>query len=170
MYAFMCRYLHSHQIIHRDMKLTNVLISGSGHAIVTDFGLATSSPQAHTFCGTPQYLAPEVLEHRTYTNAVDWWCYGVVLYSLLTSKLPFNSQGQGLGGTMYRNILGVEPEFDHEHLTLNATSLLQGLMEKNPAQRLGVEQIIGHPFFKSVDWQAMENLEVPSPYKPSQSL
>jgi serine/threonine protein kinase len=163
--ALALRYLHSQNIIHRDLKTSNVLINGSGHAILSDFGIAVSSNEARTFCGTPHYLAPEVLAHRSYTKAVDWWCYGVALYHMLTGTLPFISQGENSGATVYRNILNDDPEYPSS-LSEAAIGLLKGLLEKDPAHRYGFDALPPQSFFDGVDWEAAIKLKIPCPYLP----
>jgi len=164
--ALALQYLHSKNIIHRDLKLCNVLINGAGHAILTDFGIATSSSEAHTFCGTPHYLAPEVLNHQPYTKAVDWWCYGVTVYQMLTGTLPFVSQGLGTEATVYRTILNDDPNFQINSLSPAAITLLKGLLEKEPWRRTAFDTLRREPFFEAVDWAAAEGQKIPCPYIP----
>eukprot|EP00667_Euglena_gracilis_P001080 EG_transcript_1080 len=164
--ALALKYLHSQNIIHRDLKASNVLITGSGHAILSDFGIASCCREATTFCGTPDYLAPEVVSHRTYTAAVDWWCYGVALYHMLSGVMPFASQGTNSGGTIYRNILSDEPDYPSDVLSAAAISVLKGLLQKDPAQRFGFDQLGAEPFFADVDWDAALQMKIPCPYLP----
>jgi hypothetical protein len=166
--ALALKYLHSQNIIHRDLKTSNVLINGSGHAILSDFGIAfdSSSSEARTFCGTPHYLAPEVLAHRTYTKAVDWWCYGVALYHMLTGGLPFvSSPGENSGATVYRKVLSDEPSYP-SGLSAAAAALIKALLQKDPAQRCGFDALPPQPFFEGVDWEAALRLKIPCPYMP----
>eukprot|EP00668_Euglena_longa_P008178 GGOE01009843.1.p1 GENE.GGOE01009843.1~~GGOE01009843.1.p1 ORF type:complete len:801 (-),score=230.36 GGOE01009843.1:554-2677(-) len=164
--ALALKYLHSQNVIHRDLKTSNVLINGSGHAILSDFGIAVGCLEAQTFCGTPDYLAPEVVAHRTYTAAVDWWCYGVALYHMLVGKLPFMSEGTNAGGTIYRNILSDDPDYSSAALTPDATSLLKGLLQKDPDRRFSFEQLVAEPFFEAVDWAAALRMKLPCPSFP----
>eukprot|EP00667_Euglena_gracilis_P001774 EG_transcript_1773 len=159
-------YLHSRNIIHRDLKPTNVLLTADGHAVVTDFGIATSSAEAQTFCGTLHYIAPEVLSRRVYTKAVDWWCMGVLLYQMLAGALPFLSNTGMTGSTVYRNILNEDPNFQTSALSPAAASLLKGLMEKDPDKRTSYERVMKHPFFSGVDWDAALKLKLPPPLLP----
>ncbi|CAI5647026.1 unnamed protein product [Oreochromis niloticus] len=130
-------YLHSLNIVYRDLKPENILLDSQGHVVLTDFGLCKEGvePEAttSTFCGTPEYLAPEILRKEPYDRTVDWWCLGAVLYEMLFSLPPFYSRDIG---EMYDGIL-------HKPLMLPAgkseaaCSLLMGLLQKDQHRRLG---------------------------------
>lgn len=85
-------YLHMHNIIYRDLKLDNIMLSADGHVKLTDFGLCKPKmswdSQTGTFCGTPEFIAPEILSEKSYTRAVDWWAFGVLLYELIMGQVP----------------------------------------------------------------------------------
>ncbi|KAK1806199.1 hypothetical protein P4O66_000086 [Electrophorus voltai] len=133
-------YLHSLNIVYRDLKPENILLDSQGHIVLTDFGLCkegiSQADTTTTFCGTPEYLAPEVLRKQPYDNTVDWWCLGSVLYEMLYGLPPFYSRDTH---EMYDNIL-------HKELTLrpgastSAWSILQALLEKDHTKRLGFKE------------------------------
>jgi len=161
-------YLHGASIIYRDLKPENLLLSADGHIIMTDFGiskegLATSDDRTGTFCGTPEYLAPEVLKQEKYTKAVDWWSLGTLMYEMLSGLPPFYSEEVQ---NMYYNIINTQLVMPKG--TSDVTqSLLAGFLEKNPAQRLSdPEKIKAHPFFKGIDWERLRRKEVEPPFKP----
>ncbi|KAJ7363704.1 Ribosomal protein S6 kinase alpha-2 [Desmophyllum pertusum] len=156
-------HLHKIGIIYRDLKPENILLDASGHVTLTDFGLSKESEydqKTYSFCGTVEYMAPEVVNRRGHTQAADWWSYGVLMYEMLTGALPF--QGKDRKDTMSMILkakLGM-PQF----LSQDAQSLLRMLFKRNPMNRLGVgengiEDIKAHAFFSSIDW-------VP-PFKPA---
>ena len=103
-------HLHSLDIIYRDLKPENILLDHTGHICLTDFGLSKdldpSNPEAHTFCGTPEYLAPEIVMNLGHGKAVDWWSLGILLYELTVGIPPFYSQNVN---EMYRKIQAVPP-------------------------------------------------------------
>lgn len=164
-------YLHSQGIIYRDLKLENLLLDKDGHIKIADFGLCkeeiTYGSTTKTFCGTPEYLAPEVLEDNDYGLAVDWWGTGVVMYEMMCGRLPFYNRDHDV---LFTLILVEEVKFPR-NLSLEARSLLSGLLAKAPKDRLGggpddVKEIMSHPFFASINWKELENKKITPPFKP----
>ncbi|KAI8074668.1 kinase-like domain-containing protein [Gongronella butleri] len=162
--------LHDFNVIYRDLKPENILIDYNGHIALCDFGLCKlnmkENERTNTFCGTPEYLAPELLLGQAYQKIVDWWTLGVLLYEMLTGLPPFYDENTN---EMYRKILQDELRFPDD-ISENAKSLLRGLLTRDPEQRLGSNgssEIKSHPFFASIDWQLLMQKKVQPPFKPS---
>lgn len=167
-------YLHSHQIIYRDLKPENLLLDQDGHIKIADFGLCkeqiTHENTTTTFCGTPEYLAPEILEDNDYGLAVDWWGTGVLMYEMMCGRLPFYSTDHSI---LFTLILMEEVKFPR-NISNNARSLLAGLLKKNPRDRLGggpndAKEIMAHAFFSSISWTDLLLRRIPPPFKPQVS-
>uniref|UniRef100_A0A8C1MN58 Serum/glucocorticoid regulated kinase 1 n=1 Tax=Cyprinus carpio TaxID=7962 RepID=A0A8C1MN58_CYPCA len=131
-------YLHSLNIVYRDLKPENILLDSQGHIILTDFGLCKENIEPNgttsTFCGTPEYLAPEVLHKQPYDRTVDWWCLGAVLYEMLYGLPPFYSRNTA---EMYDNILN-KPLQLKPNISNAARHMLEGLLQKDRTKRLGL--------------------------------
>ncbi|XP_063773621.1 ribosomal protein S6 kinase alpha-2 [Pseudophryne corroboree] len=165
-------HLHSFGIIYRDLKPENILLDDEGHIKVTDFGLSKESidhdKRAYSFCGTIEYMAPEVVSRKGHTQSADWWSFGVLMFEMLTGTLPF--QGKDRKDTMsliLKSKLGM-PQF----LSCEAQCLLRSLFKRNPINRLGagldgVEEIKRHSFFLTLDWNKLFRKEVKPPFKPA---
>uniref|UniRef100_A0A8C5GQT7 Serum/glucocorticoid regulated kinase family member 3 n=1 Tax=Gouania willdenowi TaxID=441366 RepID=A0A8C5GQT7_GOUWI len=166
-------YLHSLNIVYRDLKPENILLDVEGHIVLTDFGLCkegiSQTDTTSTFCGTPEYLAPEVLRKQAYDNTVDWWCLGSVLYEMLYGLPPFYSRDTH---EMYDNILH-KPLVKRPGVSHSAWSLLEGLLEKDGTHRLGsiddFNEISAHSFFSSINWNDLEQKKIPPPFTPNVS-
>ncbi|KAI9303950.1 kinase-like domain-containing protein [Cunninghamella echinulata] len=161
--------LHGFNVVYRDLKPENILIDYNGHIALCDFGLCklnmTEKERTNTFCGTPEYLAPELLLGQGYTKNVDWWTLGVLLYEMLTGLPPFYDENTN---EMYRKILQDELRFP-DNVSSEAQDLLTGLLTRDPNQRLGhngPEVIKSHPFFASIDWRKLMQKKVQPPFKP----
>nr|BAK00435.1 predicted protein [Hordeum vulgare subsp. vulgare] len=163
-------HLHSLGVVYRDLKPENILLDDQGHVCLTDFGLSkdiSPNDQAHTFCGTPEYLAPEIVTGVGHGMAVDWWSLGILLYELTVGIPPFYSQNVN---EMYNKIQHGVLRFP-PFLTEDCKALIIGLLNRDPTKRLGstndVEDIKAHPFFtKHMSWQALYKKEIDPPYKP----
>ncbi|EPQ06669.1 RAC-gamma serine/threonine-protein kinase, partial [Myotis brandtii] len=164
-------YLHSGKIVYRDLKLENLMLDKDGHIKITDFGLCkegiTDTATMKTFCGTPEYLAPEVLEDNDYGRAVDWWGLGVVMYEMMCGRLPFYNQDHE---KLFELILMEDIKFPRT-LSSDAKSLLSGLLIKDPNKRLGggpddSKEIMRHSFFSGVNWQDVYDKKLVPPFKP----
>jgi len=168
--ALALSHLHSVGIIYRDLKPENILLDSDGHIAVTDFGLCKEGfeEKAYSFCGTVEYMAPEVVNRRGHDFTADWWSYGVLMYEMLTGRLPF--QGEDRKDTMSQILkakLGM-PQF----LSPEAQSLLRALFKRNPANRLGggangINDIKNHPFFASIDWDKLMTKKITPPFQPT---
>lgn len=166
-------HLHCFNVIYRDLKPENILLDYTGHIALCDFGLCKlnmgDQEKTNTFCGTPEYLAPELLLGHGYTRAVDWWTLGVLLYEMLSGLPPFYSEDVN---EMYRKILQDPLRFGDE-ISPDARSLLTLLLNRDPKQRLGsgvggAQDIKRHPFFaKHVDWRRLLAKKVQPPFKPA---
>merc|ERR1719259_1340116 len=164
-------YLHTKAIIYRDLKLENLLLDSDGHIKIADFGLCKEDIKwgktTRTFCGTPEYLAPEVLDDVNYGLAVDWWGVGVVMYEMMVGRLPFYNQNHEI---MFGTILAAEVRFPRS-ISAEARDLLGGLLVKDPRHRLGggrndAQDIMRHVFFASIDWDMLVQKKIPPPFKP----
>ncbi|XP_016415736.1 ribosomal protein S6 kinase alpha-6 isoform X2 [Sinocyclocheilus rhinocerous] len=165
-------HLHNLGIVYRDLKPENILLDEAGHIKLTDFGLSKESvdqdKKAYSFCGTVEYMSPEVVNRRGHTQSADWWSLGVLMFEMLTGTLPF--QGKDRNETMNMILkakLGM-PQF----LSLEAQSLLRMLFKRNPSNRLGagpdgVEEIKRHAFFSTIDWNKLYRRELQPPFKPA---
>lgn len=164
-------YLHSLNIIYRDLKPENILLDCQGHVVLTDFGLCKECVEPEettsTFCGTPEYLAPEVLRKEPYDRAVDWWCLGAVLYEMLHGLPPFFNTDVA---QMYENILH-QPLQIPGGRTVAACDLLQGLLHKDQRQRLGSKEdfldIKNHMFFSPINWDDLYHKRLTPPFNPN---
>eukprot|EP00698_Gefionella_okellyi_P005112 TRINITY_DN14693_c0_g1_i1.p1 TRINITY_DN14693_c0_g1~~TRINITY_DN14693_c0_g1_i1.p1 ORF type:complete len:441 (+),score=98.79 TRINITY_DN14693_c0_g1_i1:75-1397(+) len=165
-------FLHSKDIIYRDLKPENILLDQDGHVMLTDFGLCkedvSETGTTHTFCGSPEYLAPEILRGEGYGKAVDWWSLGTLIYEMLVGLPPFYSQNVNL---MYEKILKSELKFP-PHLTPEARRLLTGLLERDPPKRLGsgggdMDEIKREPFFAGLDFDKVMARGYKPQFRPS---
>uniref|UniRef100_A0A673NFZ3 Ribosomal protein S6 kinase n=1 Tax=Sinocyclocheilus rhinocerous TaxID=307959 RepID=A0A673NFZ3_9TELE len=165
-------HLHGLGIIYRDLKPENILLDEEGHIKLTDFGLCKEAidyeKKAYSFCGTVEYMAPEVVNRQGHTHSADWWSFGVLMFEMLTGSLPF--QGKDRKETMnliLKARLGM-PQF----LSAEAQNLLRALFKRNPTNRLGsgpdgAEEIKRHSFFMTIDWNKLFRREIKPPFKPA---
>ncbi|XP_052741035.1 ribosomal protein S6 kinase 2 beta [Bicyclus anynana] len=170
--ALALEHVHKLGIIYRDLKPENILLDADGHIALTDFGLSKLPPsdKAYSFCGTVEYMAPEVVNRKGHTMAADWWSFGVLMFEMLTGNLPFH--GSTRHETMTQILkakLGMPSNLSEE-----AQSLLRALFKRNPHNRLGagpngIEDIKEHEFFASIDWNALLKKEVIPPFRPAVS-
>jgi protein-serine/threonine kinase len=164
-------YLHSMSVIYRDLKPENVLLTHTGHVKLTDFGLSKEGVidnySAKSLCGTPEYLAPEILTSSGHGKAVDWYSFGALLYEMLTSLPPFYTRNRKKLFDRIKNSVLTIPSY----LSPEAQSVLRKLLHKQPDLRLGsgpgdADDIKRHPYFEYVDFDAVLDGRVPPPFIP----
>ncbi|KAJ3278181.1 hypothetical protein HK104_002579, partial [Borealophlyctis nickersoniae] len=162
--------LHGYNIIYRDLKPENILLDYTGHIALCDFGLCklnmSDGNKTNTFCGTPEYLAPELLIGAGYTKVVDWWTIGILLYEMLTGLPPFYDENTN---EMYKKILTEELRVP-DHVSPTATDLVQKLLNRDPASRLGAngaDEIKRHPFFATIHWGRLMARKYTPPFRPN---
>ncbi|KAI8149060.1 protein kinase A catalytic subunit [Fennellomyces sp. T-0311] len=161
-------HIHTHQIVYRDLKPENILLDAQGHVALADFGLSKELQRANetttTFCGTSEYLAPEMVRQEPYTQAVDWWSLGILLYELLIGGAPFHSVHLDV---LYRRICKAPLKFPAQPvISPDAKDLITQLLDRNPATRPAAAQIKAHPFFKTIQWDLIAQKQVRPPFKP----
>jgi serine/threonine protein kinase len=162
-------HLHSLGYIYRDLKPENILLDHTGHVCLTDFGLSKDVEQgdkAHTFCGTPEYLAPEIVSGQGHDKAVDWWALGILLYELTVGIPPFYDQNSNEMYTkIQRGILRFPP-----FLSEQCKQLIVALLNRSPDKRLGsfndLDDIKAHPFYEGFDWEKLLRKEIEVAFKP----
>lgn len=156
--VLMVEHLHRKNILYRDLKPENILIGNNGYLKLIDFGLSKqTSSRTYTVCGTPEYLAPEVLLQKGHGKAVDWWCVGILIYELLLGVGPFTADEPM---DIYENILYSKPRFP-KSVSGAARSLMKHLLKKNQDQRYGnlrdgAKDVRNHRFFNRLKWDQLE--------------
>jgi protein-serine/threonine kinase len=166
------QHLHEYDIVYRDLKPENILLDANGHIALCDFGLSkanlTKNDTTNTFCGTTEYLAPEVLlDEQGYTKMVDFWSLGVLVFEMCCGWSPFYAEDTQ---QMYKNIAFGKVRFPRDALSTEGRNFVKGLLNRNPKHRLGAKddarELMAHPFFHDIDWQALARKEVIPPFKP----
>ncbi|OCT65392.1 serine/threonine-protein kinase N2 [Xenopus laevis] len=165
------QFLHEKKIIYRDLKLDNLLMDSSGFVKIADFGLCKegmgNGDRTSTFCGTPEFLAPEVLTDTSYTYAVDWWGLGVLIYEMLVGECPFPGDDEE---EVFDSIVNEEVQYPR-FLSTDAINIIRKLLRKSPERRLGAgagdaEEIKPQPFFQEMDWDALYAQQMKPPVVP----
>ena len=167
-------FLHKNKMLYRDLKPENIMIDSNGHIKLTDFGLSKmvkkSKEKAFTICGTPQYLAPEILSDDGYDNSVDWWSLGCVMYEMLVGAAPFKiPRGSYLSADLYKKKVIIP-----DTVSTEAKDLIRQLLVPNPKKRLGygvdgAKKIKEHQFFEDIDWDDAWNRKLNPPFVPELS-
>ncbi|QLQ79067.1 hypothetical protein HG537_0B04150 [Torulaspora globosa] len=165
------KYFHSNGVIYRDLKLENILLTPEGHIKIADYGLCKDEmwygSKTSTFCGTPEFMAPEILKEQAYTKAVDWWAFGVLLYQMLLCQSPFSGDDED---EVFNAILTDEPLYPID-MAGDIVQIFQGLLTKDPEKRLGAGprdalDVMEEPFFRNINFDDILNLRVQPPYVP----
>lgn len=162
-------YLHARNIIYRDLKPENLLLDRHGHLKITDFGFAKRVPdKTWTLCGTPDYLAPEVVSNKGYNKSVDWWSLGILIYEMLCGYTPFWDNGSPM--KIYENILRGKVKYP-AYVHPDAQDLLERLITPDLTKRLGnlfggPQDVKEHPWFSEVTWDRLSKTDIDPPYTP----
>lgn len=165
------KYFHDHGVVYRDLKLENILLTPEGHIKLADYGLCKDEMwygcKTSTFCGTPEFIAPEILKEQQYTKSVDWWAFGVLLYQMLLCQSPFSGEDED---EVFNAILSDEPLYPID-MAGDIVQIFQGLLTKDPENRLGAGpddalEIMREPFFKNINFDDILNLRVRPPFIP----
>ncbi|KAI4165501.1 MAG: hypothetical protein LQ342_000911 [Letrouitia transgressa] len=165
------KYFHENGVIYRDLKLDNILLTLDGHIKIADYGLCKEDmwygSNTSTFCGTPEFMAPEILLDKKYGRAVDWWAFGVLIYQMLLQQSPFRGEDED---EIYDAILADEPLYPI-HMPRDSVSILQKLLTREPELRLGsgptdAQEIMSHAFFRNINWDDFRDKKVPPPFQP----
>uniref|UniRef100_A0A9J8BQ58 protein kinase C n=1 Tax=Cyprinus carpio carpio TaxID=630221 RepID=A0A9J8BQ58_CYPCA len=166
------QFLHDNKIVYRDLKLDNLLLDTEGYVKIADFGLCKEGmgfgDRTSTFCGTPEFLAPEVLTDTSYTRAVDWWGLGVLIYEMLVGESPFPGDDEE---EVFDSIVNDEVRYPR-FLSSEAIGIMRRLLRRNPERRLGssekdAEDVKKQPFFRTMDWEALLLRKLPPPFLPT---
>uniref|UniRef100_A0A8C9ZLF7 protein kinase C n=1 Tax=Sander lucioperca TaxID=283035 RepID=A0A8C9ZLF7_SANLU len=166
------QFLHDHKIVYRDLKLDNLLLDTEGYVKIADFGLCKEGmgfrDRTSTFCGTPEFLAPEVLTETSYTRAVDWWGLGVLIFEMLVGESPFPGDDEE---EVFDSIVNDEVRYPR-FLSTEAISIMRRLLRRSPERRLGAgerdaEEVKKHLFFRSMDWNGLLAKKVKPPFVPT---
>ncbi|EER25020.1 Serine/threonine kinase [Coccidioides posadasii str. Silveira] len=166
------KYFHENGVIYRDLKLDNILLTLDGHIKIGDYGLCKEDmwygSTTSTFCGTPEFMAPEILLDKKYGRAVDWWAFGVLIYQMLLQQSPFRGEDED---EIYDAILADEPLYPI-HMPRDSVSILQKLLTREPELRLGsgptdAQEIMSHAFFRNINWEDIYHKRVSPPFFPT---
>lgn len=159
-------HLHSLGIVYRDLKPENIMLDSTGHVVLTDFGLCKEAidgdSRTHTFCGTIEYMAPEILAREGHDRKVDWWSLGALLYDMITGAPPFCANNRKK--TMEK-IMKAQVKFP-PFMTADVKDLLKKLLTKDVPKRLDGPLIRSHGWFKKIDWAVVESRSLPPPFVP----
>ncbi|XP_066295533.1 serine/threonine-protein kinase N2-like isoform X5 [Branchiostoma lanceolatum] len=166
------QFLHEHNIVYRDLKLDNLLLDSEGFLKIADFGLCKEGmaygDRTSTFCGTPEFLAPEVLTETSYTRAVDWWGLGVLIFEMLVGESPFPGDDEE---EVFDSIVNDDVRYPR-FLSTEAIAVMRRLLRRNPERRLGsterdAEDVKKQPFFRNVNWDDLLMRRVKPPFVPT---
>eukprot|EP00997_Jenningsia_sp_PLL12_P011927 NODE_973_length_1343_cov_168.101236_g806_i0.p1 GENE.NODE_973_length_1343_cov_168.101236_g806_i0~~NODE_973_length_1343_cov_168.101236_g806_i0.p1 ORF type:complete len:358 (+),score=61.59 NODE_973_length_1343_cov_168.101236_g806_i0:134-1075(+) len=159
------KHLHENDIIYRDMKPENLLLDREGHVVLTDFGLASMNKFGFLICGSAPFMAPEIICQQRYTNAVDWWSFGALLYEMLLGRRLFTGPDES---SIFKKVLS-HPILFPPFLSLDCRSLLQGMLQRIPKLRFGCEGVRSNSWFASIDWDKLVQRKIAPPFVPDTS-
>ncbi|CAG9091200.1 unnamed protein product [Plutella xylostella] len=161
-------YLHHCQVIHRDIKPENILIDSTGYLKLCDFGFCkVVTKKTWSLCGTPEYIAPEIINSMGYSFSVDWWAVGILIYEMVVGNPPFFSTDPK---TLYDKVLSCHYKFP-DNVRAECRSIVKAFLQLEPSKRLGMTkdgafQVKSHEWFNDLDWVSVFNMRMEPPFKP----
>ena len=169
-------YLHDSKILYRDLKPENILLNKDGYIMLADFGLAKikdeSGEEPNSFCGTPEYLSPEMIVGSGHDHTLDWWALGILIYEMIIGIPPFYNQNKHQMYNLIQQAPIRWPQKDKHGIEVSkdARDLISKMLEKNRKNRLGqnndVEEILNHPWFAELDIKELLAKKVEAPFIP----